>query len=82
MTSVTSANLIELVQCMAGDFSNRRQAIDNPRDFAHIHVIWRPLPVGFFETGIGMYSEQVYDYDLWSPYRQGVHRFEQREEDI
>jgi CpeT protein len=77
-----SANLIQLVQCMAGDFSNRRQAMDNARDFAHIHVIWRPLPVGFFDTGIGMYSEQVYDYDLWSPYRQGVHRFVMREGEI
>jgi CpeT protein len=67
-------DLNQLVQWMAGDFSNQRQSMENPRDFAHIHVIFRPLPVEFF-GGIGMYSEQVYDYDRWTPYRQGVHRF-------
>ena len=34
---------------------------------------FRPLPWEFF-SGVGFYSEQVYDYDLWTPYRQGVHR--------
>jgi CpeT protein len=58
---------------MAGDFSNAKQALENSKDYAHIHVFFRPLPVEFF-AGIGLYSEQVYDYDLWSPYRQGVHR--------
>lgn len=68
------SDLISLVQCMAGDFSNRQQAQDRPQEFSHIHVFWRPLPFDFF-GGIGMYSEQAYDYDLWQPYRQGVHRF-------
>ncbi|WP_427162974.1 chromophore lyase CpcT/CpeT [Aliinostoc sp. HNIBRCY26] len=58
---------------MAGDFSNQQQAFENPKEYAHIHVFFRPLPFEFF-SGIGMYSEQVYDYDLWRPYRQGVHR--------
>jgi CpeT protein len=58
---------------MAGDFSNRKQSDDRPTDFAHIHIFFRPLPFEFFNT-IGFYSEQVYDYDLWSPYRQGIHR--------
>ena len=58
---------------MAGKFSNEKQAYENPKAYAHIHIYWRPLPYEFFE-GIGFYSEQVYDYDLWSPYRQGVHR--------
>jgi CpeT protein len=58
---------------MAGDFSNYQQAFENPKDYAHIHVLFRPLSFEFF-SGIGFYSEQVYDYDLWLPYRQGVHR--------
>jgi CpeT protein len=58
---------------MAGEFSNQQQAWDNPTQYAHIRVFFRPLPWEFF-SGIGFYSEQVYDYDLWSPYRQGVHR--------
>lgn len=75
MQSFTPAtdDLITLAQWMAGDFSNSKQAQENSKDYAHIHVFFRPLPFEFF-AGIGLYSEQVYDYDLWSPYRQGVHR--------
>ncbi|OUC15322.1 MAG: chorismate-binding protein [Alkalinema sp. CACIAM 70d] len=66
-------DLITLSQWMAGDFSNQKQAAENPVQFAHIHIFFRPLPFDFF-SGIGFYSEQVYDHDLWTPYRQGVHR--------
>lgn len=62
-----------LARWMAGDFSNAKQAAANPREYAHIHVFFRPLAFEFF-SGIGFYSEQVYDYDLWTPYRQGIHR--------
>ncbi|MEM8715019.1 MAG: chromophore lyase CpcT/CpeT [Cyanobacteria bacterium P01_A01_bin.3] len=65
---------IALAQWMAGDFSNQEQAFAEPTKFAHIRIFFRPLPVAFFD-GIGFYSEQTYDYDLWNPYRQGVHRF-------
>lgn len=68
-----SNDLVTLAHWMAGDFSNYQQASENPRQFAHIHVFFRPLPFEFFSS-IGFYSEQVYDYDLWTPYRQGVHR--------
>lgn len=66
-------DLMTLAQWMAGDFSNQQQAFANSRLYAHIRIFWRPLPFEFF-NGIGFYSEQVYDYDLWRPYRQGVHR--------
>lgn len=64
---------------MAGDFSNYQQSQAHPADFAHIRIFFRPLPFDFFEAlgfagGVGFYSEQVYDYDLWNPYRQGLHR--------
>jgi CpeT protein len=65
-------DFITLAQWLASEFSNRTQAIDQPRGFAHIHVFFRPLPFEFFQ-GIGFYSEQAYDYDLWTPYRQGIH---------
>jgi CpeT protein len=58
---------------MAGGFSNQKQALANSVQYAHIHVYFRPLPFEFFD-GIGFYSEQVYDYNLWTPYRQGIHR--------
>ena len=70
--------LMNLATWLAGEFSNKKQSFDNPKDFAHIRVFFRPLPWDFFQ-GIGFYSEQVYDYDLWSPYRQGVHRFVEQE---
>lgn len=68
-----TSDLITLAKWMAGDFSNYQQAAAEPQKFAHIHIFFRPLPRGFF-PGIGFYSEQVYDYDLWTPYRQGVHQ--------
>jgi CpeT protein len=58
---------------MAGHFSNQKQAAMDAVQYPHIRVFFRPLAFEFF-SGIGFYSEQVYDYDLWSPYRQGVHR--------
>lgn len=62
-----------LAHWMAGQFSNQVQAQAHPHKFAHIHLFFRPLPFSFFND-IGFYSEQVYDYDVWTPYRQGVHR--------
>ncbi|GAB4535951.1 MAG: chromophore lyase CpcT/CpeT [Pleurocapsa sp.] len=73
--------LYDLAKLMAGDFSNGKQAAANPKDYAHIRIFFRPLPWDFF-AGVGFYSEQVYDYDLWTPYRQGVHRLIDRGEDI
>jgi len=71
-SSEAASDLVTLARWMAGDFSNVKQAIANPKNYAHIHVFFRPLPFEFF-SAIGFYSEQVYDYDLWSPYRQGIH---------
>jgi CpeT protein len=69
-----------LAQWMAGDFSNHKQAAAEPQHYAHIRIFFRPLPFEFFNA-IGFYSEQVYDYDLWTPYRQGVHKLVDRGED-
>jgi CpeT protein len=66
------SDLQTLARWMAGGFSNCQQAMDAPREFSHIRLFWRPLPWEFF-GGVGFYSEQVYDYDLWLPYRQGAH---------
>jgi CpeT protein len=81
MMSGKNHDLITLSQWMAGDFSNRQQSFDYPQSFAHIHVFFRPLPFDFFNA-IGFYSEQVYDHDLWTPYRQGIHKLVDRGDDI
>ena len=73
MSETGSNDLITLAQWMAADFSNAQQAFESPKSYAHIHIFFRPLPFEFF-SGIGFYSEQVYDYAPWNPYRQGVHR--------
>jgi CpeT protein len=62
-----SEDFITLTHWMAGEFSNYQQALAQPSLFAHIHIFFRPLPVEFF-AGVGFY------YNLWAPYRQGVHR--------
>ena len=81
MNSVKSNDLITLAQWMAGDFSNYKQSFEKPQQFAHIHILFRPLPFEFFNA-IGFYSEQVYDHDLWTPYRQGVHKLIDQGEQI
>ena len=78
-SNALSDDFITLTSWMAGDFSNFKQSQAHPTDFAHIRIFFRPLPFEFFEAlgfpgGVGFYSEQVYDYDLWKPYRQGLHR--------
>jgi CpeT protein len=73
--------LRDLACLMAGDFSNEKQALADSKTYAHIRIFFRPLPYEFF-SGIGFYSEQSYDYDLWSPYRQGVHRLVDRGDEI
>ncbi|MBO9999171.1 MAG: chromophore lyase CpcT/CpeT [Cyanobacteria bacterium SID2] len=81
MSAIDNHSMLTLARWMAGEFSNQKQASKEPANYAHIRVFFRPLPFDFF-SGLGFYSEQVYDYDLWSPYRQAVHRVVNRGEDI
>lgn len=76
-----STDVKKLTQWMAADFSNQPQAIENPPFFAHIQVCMRPLPKGFL-SGISLYLEQAYYYDIKNPYRVRVLHFIQRENDI
>lgn len=73
--------LLHFAHWLAAEFSNQAQSFESPSQFAHIHIFFRPLPISFFGA-IGFYSEQAYDYDVWAPYRQGVHRLIQTETGI
>lgn len=78
-SKTAQSELVTLATWMAGDFSNLKQVDADPVNFAHIRIFFRPLPYDFFEPlglpgSICFYSEQTYDYDLWRPYRQGLHR--------
>ncbi len=77
----SQADVLQLTRWMAADFSNQPQAIENPPFFAHIQVCMRPLPKGF-QSGISLFLEQAYHYQLDQPYRVRVLRFIQRENDV
>jgi hypothetical protein len=76
-----STDVVKLTRWMAADFSNQPQAIENPPFFAHIQVCMRPLPKGF-QSGISLYLEQAYYYQLHLPYRVRVLHFMARENDV
>ena len=70
---------IEFGKIVSGVFSNKEQALNNPKKFAHIQIHIRPL---FFKTYkcFAFYSEQRYQHDIWNPYRQSINKLSQEEE--
>ena len=71
--------LLEFAKIISGVFSNKEQALDNPKNFAHIQIHIRPL---FFKTYkcFAFYSEQRYQHDIWNPYRQSINKLSQEKE--
>ena len=65
--------LLAFAKTLAGHYSNHEQARNNPKDFAHINIFFRPLPFSLLNAP-GFYSEQSYNHDPWRPYRQGIHK--------
>jgi len=70
------SSLLIFAKTLAGQYSNLEQSQDNPKDFAHINIFFRPLPWELLQ-GPAFYSEQSYDHDPWQPYRQGIHRLKE-----
>ena len=66
-------DVLKFARTLSGIYDNFEQSQKNPKDFARINIVFRPLPWEIFK-GPGFYSEQHYDYAPWEPYRQGVHR--------
>ncbi len=75
-----NTDILEFAKKISGIFSNKEQALNNPRNFAHIQIHIRPL---FFKTYkcFSFYSEQRYQHDIWNPYRQSINKLSQ-EKDI
>ena len=71
--------LFEFAKMISGIFSNKQQALENPRKFAHIQIHVRPL---FFKTFkcYAFYSEQRYEHDIWNPYRQVINKLYQKKD--
>lgn len=66
-----STDILSLARLMAADFSNQEQAFENPPFYAHIRVCMRPLPLELL-SGVSLFVEQAYDYDINDPYRVRV----------
>tara|TARA_Y100001968_G_scaffold64084_1_gene54843 strand:+ start:1630 stop:2235 length:606 start_codon:yes stop_codon:yes gene_type:complete len=75
-----SKDIFEFAKIVSGIFSNKEQALDNPKKFAHIEIHIRPL---YFKTlkSFAFYSEQRYQHDIWNPYRQSINKLS-KEKDI
>ncbi len=71
--------VVEFAKIISGVFSNKEQALENPRKFAHIQIHIRPL---FFKTYkcFAFYSEQRYQHDIWNPYRQSINKLSHEKE--
>ncbi len=71
--------ILKFAKIISGVFSNKEQALDNPKNFAHIQIHIRPL---FFNTYkcFAFYSEHRYQHDIWNPYRQGINILSQKKE--
>ena len=71
--------VLEFAKIISGIFSNKEQALDNPKKFAHIQIHIRPL---FFKTYkcFAFYSEQRYQHDIWNPYRQSINKLSHEKE--
>ena len=70
---ISQSSLFLFANTLTKKYSNYEQAQENPKDFAHINIYFRPIDWSIL-NGPWFYSEQSYDYAPWSPYRQGLHK--------
>ena len=73
-------SILEFAKIISGIFSNKDQALKNPKEYAHIQIHIRPLYLKTFKC-YSFYYEQRYEHDIWNPYRQGINKLSQ-EKDI
>ena len=72
-------SLLLFAKAISGHFSNKEQVQKYPNKFAHINIYFRPIKCSAIK-GPAFYSEQSYNHDPWSPYRQGVHPISKKDE--
>ena len=71
--------LLEFAKILSGIYSNKEQALESPKKFAHIQIHIRPLFLKEFKC-YAFYSEQRYQHDIWNPYRQSINKLYQEED--
>tara|TARA_B100000575_G_C22867493_1_gene506496 strand:+ start:137 stop:736 length:600 start_codon:yes stop_codon:yes gene_type:complete len=76
---MNNKDILEFSKMISGIFSNKEQALDNPKNFAHIQIHIRPLFLKTYEC-FSFYSEQRYQHDIWNPYRQCINKLSQEKE--
>ncbi len=69
--------ILEFAKLISGIYSNKEQALENPKKFAHIQIHICPLSVKTFNC-YSFYSEQRYQHDIWNPYRQCINKLSQK----
>jgi len=72
-------NILEFSKIISGIFSNREQALENPKNYAHIQIHIRPLLYETFNC-FAFYSEQRYQHDIWNPYKQCINKLSYEKE--
>ena len=72
-------DILEFSKIISGIFSNKEQALNNPKKYAHIQIHIRPLYVKTYKC-FAFYSEQRYQHDIWNPYRQSINKLYQEKE--
>ena len=73
-------SILEFSKTISGIYSNKEQALNNPKLFAHIQIHIRPLLLKTFKC-FAFYTEQRYQHDIWNPYKQGINKLS-KENDI
>tara|TARA_Y100001968_G_scaffold290623_1_gene294512 strand:- start:301 stop:900 length:600 start_codon:yes stop_codon:yes gene_type:complete len=76
---MNNKDILEFSKIISGIFSNKEQALNNPKKFAHIQIHIRPLFLKTYKC-FAFYSEQRYQHDIWNPYRQCINKLSQEKE--
>ena len=71
--------LLEFAKLISGIFSNKEQALNDPKRFSHIQLHIRPLFFSTFKC-YAFYSEQRFQHDIWNPYRQSINKLSNNKE--
>ena len=66
-------SIFQFAKTISGLFSNKEQALNNPKRFAHITIHIRPLYIETLKC-YAFYSEQSYHHNKWNPYRQSINK--------
>jgi len=66
-----SLNLERFSTYLKGDWSNKKQSLEFPALWSHIHVCYQPLPDDFLGFP-SFYVESAYDYSLDKPYKTAI----------